>query len=87
MDLAKKIGAKCYKECSARTREGLKEVFDEAVKSVLFKEEPKKKKKVCCRPDGAHFVVHANVNNMMPHHCIFVGSVNVLILCNNTISY
>eukprot|EP00032_Breviata_anathema_P000145 JZ548279.1.p2 GENE.JZ548279.1~~JZ548279.1.p2 ORF type:complete len:198 (+),score=29.56 JZ548279.1:28-594(+) len=46
-DLAKKIGAKCYRECSAKSRQGLKDVFDEAVKAVLFKEDPKTRKKKC----------------------------------------
>eukprot|EP01086_Lenisia_limosa_P012449 TRINITY_DN40788_c0_g1_i1.p1 TRINITY_DN40788_c0_g1~~TRINITY_DN40788_c0_g1_i1.p1 ORF type:complete len:186 (-),score=56.55 TRINITY_DN40788_c0_g1_i1:60-617(-) len=44
-EMAKRISAVDYKECSARTRDGLKEVFDHAVKAVLFKEEAPKKKK------------------------------------------
>jgi len=42
-DLAKKIKAVKYLECSAKTGENLKTVFDEAVKAVLFA--PGKKKK------------------------------------------
>eukprot|EP01095_Lingulamoeba_sp_RSL-Kostka_P008999 TRINITY_DN306_c1_g2_i8.p2 TRINITY_DN306_c1_g2~~TRINITY_DN306_c1_g2_i8.p2 ORF type:complete len:193 (-),score=73.54 TRINITY_DN306_c1_g2_i8:782-1360(-) len=44
-ELAKKIKAIKYLECSAKTGENLKTVFDEAVKAVLFA--PKKKKGGC----------------------------------------
>jgi len=35
-ELAKKMGAKRYLECSALTQEGLAKVFEEAVKVILF---------------------------------------------------
>mmetsp|Transcript_6253 Transcript_6253/g.20408 ORF Transcript_6253/g.20408 Transcript_6253/m.20408 type:complete len:193 (-) Transcript_6253:98-676(-) len=44
-ELAKKIKAIKYMECSAKTGESLKSVFDEAVKAVLFM--PKKKGGKC----------------------------------------
>ena len=42
-ELAKKIKAVKYLECSAKTGENLKTVFDEAVKAVLFA--PKRRKR------------------------------------------
>ncbi len=45
--LAKSIKAVKYIECSARTRENLKTVFDEAILAVLYPEEPPKNKKAC----------------------------------------
>ena len=41
--MRKKIGAVCFKECSALTHEGLKDIFDEAIKVVLFPETKKKR--------------------------------------------
>lgn len=41
------IGALEYVECSAMTRENLKEVFDEAIKAILLAPEPEPKKKRC----------------------------------------
>lgn len=35
-ELARKLGAKRYLECSALTQEGLARVFEEAVKVILF---------------------------------------------------
>ncbi|CAG5123966.1 unnamed protein product [Candidula unifasciata] len=45
--MAKKLGADCYVECSALSRQGLKDVFDEALLSVLEPRhtEPEKKRK------------------------------------------
>ena len=45
--MRKKIGAVCFKECSALTHAGLKDIFDEAIKVVLFPETKKKKRSKC----------------------------------------
>ncbi|XP_078467537.1 ras-related C3 botulinum toxin substrate 1-like [Lampetra fluviatilis] len=48
--LAKKIGAVKYVECSARTRNGIKTVFDETISAVLCDPPAKKpKSRSCCR--------------------------------------
>jgi len=46
-ELSKKIKAICYMECSAKTQQGLKEVFDEAVKAVLFSSKKGKRRGGC----------------------------------------
>jgi len=47
-DMASNISAKKYVECSALTQEGLKDVFDEAVRAALKKDMQGKKKKSSC---------------------------------------
>jgi len=43
--VAQKIGARMYLECSARTGEGVREVFQHATRAALLK--PKRKKGIC----------------------------------------
>ena len=45
--MRKRLGAVAYMECSALTQVGLKDIFDEAIRIVLFPEPAKKKDKGC----------------------------------------
>jgi GTPase SAR1 family protein len=47
MQMCKDIGAVKYLECSALTQNGLKNVFDEAIRAVLCPAAPPKKQKKC----------------------------------------
>ncbi|KAH7687733.1 Rho-related GTPase-like protein, partial [Aphelenchoides avenae] len=46
VQMAKEIGAVKHLECSALTQEGLKELFDEAIRAVLYPP-PAKQTKTC----------------------------------------
>jgi len=50
-ELAKKIGAKRYLECSALTQEGLAKVFEEAVKVILFPQAAEAEPAAAAAPD------------------------------------
>ena len=45
--MRKKIGAYKYLECSARTNEGVHEVFENATRAAMTKKEKSKSKKKC----------------------------------------
>ena len=45
--MRKRLGAVAYMECSALTQAGLKDIFDEAIRIVLFPDPVKKKEKGC----------------------------------------
>jgi Ras homolog gene family, member A len=44
-DVRKKIGAQKYLECSAKTNEGVREVFEHATRAALLTRKEKKSKK------------------------------------------
>jgi Ras family protein A len=47
MSVAQKIGAKHYLECSAKTGEGVREVFQYATRAALLSKGKKKSKSGC----------------------------------------
>lgn len=47
MAVAQKIGAKHYLECSAKTGEGVREVFQYATRAALLSKGQRKKSKGC----------------------------------------
>ena len=49
LEMAKKIGAARYVECSSLTQKGMNNVFDEAIRAVLIPPKPDKRKKRHCR--------------------------------------
>ena len=48
MQMVEEVGAVVYLECSALTQEGLKEVFDEAIRAALNKHNEKNTKTKTC---------------------------------------
>ena len=46
--ICEKINAKCYMECSAKTKEGVRDVFKAATKAALEKKERRHGKRRCC---------------------------------------
>jgi Ras family protein A len=47
MAIAQKIGAKHYLECSAKTGEGVREVFQYATRAALLRPQKRSKNKGC----------------------------------------
>ena len=47
LTMAKEVRASKYLECSALTQKGLKSVFDEAIRAVLFPLPLKRKRRAC----------------------------------------
>ncbi|XP_067684037.1 rho-related GTP-binding protein RhoA-B-like [Haliotis asinina] len=47
--MAERIGAEAYLECSAKTKEGVREVFETATRAALKSKKKKKSKKMKCK--------------------------------------
>ena len=45
LEMAKKIGAARYVECSSLTQKGMNNVFDEAIRAALIPPKPEKKRR------------------------------------------
>lgn len=43
-NMAREIQARCYMECSAKNHEGLKDLFDEAIRAVIYPHGSSKRK-------------------------------------------
>lgn len=66
-ELRKKVKAVKYCECSAKTQQGVKNVFDECIRAVLFGVKPvKKEKRGMCEFNGI-FVAYVKYGHKFSH--------------------